>query len=88
MMIFGCFSLIRFTKPSRRPMPIEVTAANAVPSHAFAHYLHHKYFEVTMLMGSFLSTGGSAPGTKGGDASMDARFQKRQAKMNARQTPT
>jgi sterol desaturase/sphingolipid hydroxylase (fatty acid hydroxylase superfamily) len=60
---------------------------SAIETHAFAHYLHHKYFEVnygdgTVPIDSWFGTWHD--GTKKGDVLMDARFQRKQAKMNAK----
>lgn len=58
----------------------------AVDSHAFAHYLHHKYFEVNYSDGMVPFDrwfGTWHDGTKEGEALMDARFQRKKAKLNA-----
>lgn len=67
---------------------VEVTDETAIPSHAFAHYLHHKYFEVNYADGLVPFDrwfGTWHDGTADGDALMDARYQKRKARMNAAQ---
>lgn len=61
----------------------------AVDSHAFAHYLHHKYFEVNYGDGTVPLDrlfGTWHDGTKAGEAAMDARFAKKKARMNAAKT--
>ena len=58
----------------------------AVSSHAYAHYLHHKYFEVNYadgLMPFDRMFGTWHDGSKEGDARMDARYQRKKARMNA-----
>ena len=64
-----------------------VTGDNAaIDTHAFAHYLHHKYFEVNYgdgavpldkLLGTFHD------GSKAGQALMDARYEAKVARVNA-----
>ena len=64
---------------------LEVGADRAVGSHAFAHYLHHKYFEVNYADGSLPFDrwfGTWHDGSKEGEALMDARFQRKKARMN------
>ena len=67
---------------------LEVTDDTAVDSHAYAHYLHHKYFEVNyggdglIPLDSWFGTWHD--GTREGDAMMDARFQKKKERMNAK----
>jgi sterol desaturase/sphingolipid hydroxylase (fatty acid hydroxylase superfamily) len=54
-------------------------------SHAYAHYLHHKYFEVNYgdgLVPLDKLFGTWHDGTKEGDELMNARFEKRRAKAN------
>jgi len=62
---------------------MEVTGDTAIDSHAYTHYLHHKYFEVNYgdglvpldkLFGTFHD------GSKDGEARMNARYQRRKAK--------
>ncbi len=65
---------------------IETGDNAAVDSHAYVHYLHHKYFEVNYadgLMPFDRWFGTWHDGSKEGEARMDARFQRRAAKMNA-----
>lgn len=66
---------------------VEITDGTAVDSHAYIHYLHHKYFEVNYgdglipldkLFGTFHD------GSKDGDAQMNARYQKKKARLNAK----
>ena len=64
---------------------IEVGAERGVPTHAYAHYLHHKYFEVnyadgTTAIDKFFGTwhdGGAE-----GQALMDARYAAKVARVN------
>ncbi|MDE2383010.1 MAG: sterol desaturase family protein [Alphaproteobacteria bacterium] len=66
---------------------MEVTDEKAIPSHAYAHYLHHRYFEVNYADGliPFDKWFGSwHDGTPEGDALMNARYEKRKARMNAK----
>lgn len=66
---------------------LEVTEDRAVDSHAFAHYLHHKYFEVNYGDGLIPLDkwfGTWHDGTKDGDGQMSARYEKRKAKANAK----
>lgn len=64
---------------------IEVGADKGVDTHAYIHYLHHKYFEVNYgdglvpfdkLFGTFHD------GSKESEARMEARFQKKRARLN------
>ena len=62
------------------------TGEAAMGTHAFAHYLHHKYFEVNYSDGMVpfdLWFGTWHDGTKAGEARMDARFVKKRARLNA-----
>ncbi|MEI9414209.1 sterol desaturase family protein [Mesorhizobium sp. Cs1321R2N1] len=67
---------------------LEVTEDTAVESHAYAHYLHHKYFEVNYGGDGLIPLdrwfGTLHDGTKQADAMMDARFQKKKERMNAK----
>lgn len=66
---------------------VEVGDDTAIPSHAFAHYLHHKYFEVNYADGLIPFDkwfGTWHDGTKDGDAQMQARYEKLKARMNAK----
>lgn len=65
---------------------VEINDETAIPSHAFAHYLHHKYFEVNYADGLIPFDkwfGTWHDGTKDGDALMQARYEKRKARINA-----
>lgn len=64
---------------------IEVTDDSAIESHAFAHYLHHKYFEVNYGDGLIPLDkwfGSWHDGSKDGDARMQARYEARKARAN------
>ena len=64
---------------------IETGPNSGFDTHAYAHYLHHKYFEVNYADGGvpFDKWFGSwHDGTKEGDALMQARFAKKRARMN------
>lgn len=64
---------------------IEAGPDCAVESHAFAHYLHHKYFEVNYADGSIPLDrwfGTWHDGTKSGDALMQTRFEQKTARTN------
>lgn len=66
---------------------VEVTAEKAIDSHAFAHYLHHKYFEVNYgdgLVPFDKWFGTWHDGTADGDALMRARHEKRKAGANVK----
>ncbi len=67
---------------------LEITEDTPLDSHAYAHYLHHKYFEVNYGGDGIIPLdrwfGSWHDGTAEGEALMDARFQKKKAKMNAR----
>jgi sterol desaturase/sphingolipid hydroxylase (fatty acid hydroxylase superfamily) len=59
----------------------------AIDTHAFAHYLHHKYFEVNYGDGAIPLDklfGTWHDGTKAGQALMDARYEAKVARINAR----
>ena len=61
-------------------------ADTAFSTHAFAHYLHHKYFEVNCSDGMVPFDpwfGTSHDGSTDGQARMDARFAKKPARLNA-----
>jgi sterol desaturase/sphingolipid hydroxylase (fatty acid hydroxylase superfamily) len=65
---------------------IEIGEAAGFDSHAYAHYLHHKYFEVNYADGLVPLDklfGTWHDGTPEGEARMNARFAKRQARVNA-----
>lgn len=62
---------------------VEVDDDRAVETHAFAHYLHHKYFEVNYADGMLPLDkwfGTWHDGTKNGDELMKARFKKKKAR--------
>lgn len=64
---------------------VEVADKAAIPSHAFAHYLHHKYFEVNYADGLIPFDkwfGTWHDGTPEGDALMNARYRKLKDKAN------
>lgn len=67
---------------------LEITDETAMTSHAYAHYLHHKYFEVNyggdglIPLDSWFGTWHD--GSKEGQAQMDERFRKKQERMNAK----
>lgn len=66
---------------------VEVTDEKAIDSHAFAHYLHHKYFEVNYGDGLIPFDkwfGTWHDGTRDGDARMQARYEEKKAKANGR----
>ena len=66
---------------------IEVTEDKGVDSHAFTHYLHHKYFEVSYGDGLIPLDkwfGTWHDGSKAGDERMNARYAARKARANAR----
>ena len=67
---------------------LEVTKDTAVNSHAYTHYLHHKYFEVNYGGDGLIPLdrwfGTWHDGTRDGDAAMDARFQKKKERLNAK----
>ena len=64
---------------------IETGEESTVDTHAFAHYLHHKYFEVNYADGLIPLDrwfGTWHDGTKAGDEAMDARWKKKMRRMN------
>jgi sterol desaturase/sphingolipid hydroxylase (fatty acid hydroxylase superfamily) len=66
---------------------IEVGDDSAFGTQAYAHYLHHKYFEVNYsdgLMPFDRWIGTWHDGSKAGDALMQARFEKKRARVNAK----
>jgi sterol desaturase/sphingolipid hydroxylase (fatty acid hydroxylase superfamily) len=68
---------------------VEVTDETAISSHAFAHYLHHKYFEVNYADGLLPLDkwfGTWHDGTAEGDALMNARYKKMKEKLNSTAT--
>lgn len=65
---------------------IEVGENAAVDSHAYIHYLHHKYFEVNYGDGLIPFDkwfGTFHDGSKDGEARMQARYEKKKARANA-----
>jgi len=65
---------------------IELGEATGFDSHAYAHYLHHKYFEVNYgdgLVPFDRLFGTWHDGAKEGEAIMNSRFEKRRARANA-----
>lgn len=67
---------------------LEVSDDRALDSHAYIHYLHHKYFEVNyggdglVPLDKWLGTWHD--GSKEGDARMEERFRKKRERMNAK----
>lgn len=64
---------------------IVVADETAMDTHTFAHYLHHKYFEVNYADGTIPLDrwfGTWHDGSKDGDELMNARFEKKHARMN------
>jgi len=64
---------------------IEVGEETAVNTQAYAHYLHHKYFEVNYADGltPFDRLFGTwHDGTAEGEAKMEARFAAKKARLN------
>jgi sterol desaturase/sphingolipid hydroxylase (fatty acid hydroxylase superfamily) len=66
---------------------VELTEDTAIDSHAYIHYLHHKYFEVNYgdgLIPIDKWTGTFHDGTKAADELMKERHRKMKARLNAR----
>lgn len=67
---------------------LEVTEDTPLDTHAYAHYLHHKYFEVNYGGDGLIPLdkwfGTWHDGTKEGDVQMEARFEKKKARVNAK----
>jgi sterol desaturase/sphingolipid hydroxylase (fatty acid hydroxylase superfamily) len=64
---------------------IELTETRGLDTHAYTHYLHHKYFEVNYgdgLMPLDKLFGSWHDGTAEGDAAMEARFKAKVARVN------
>ena len=60
--------------------------SSAIDTHAFTHYLHHKYFEVNYadaMIPIDKWCGTWHDGTKAGDALMEARLDRKRARVNA-----
>ena len=58
---------------------------SAIDTHAYAHYLHHKYFEVNYADGTVpldILFGTWHDGTAAGEARLDARMAKKRARLN------
>jgi sterol desaturase/sphingolipid hydroxylase (fatty acid hydroxylase superfamily) len=70
----------------------ELGDERALDSHAYAHYLHHKYFEVNYGGDGLVPLdqwfGTWHDGTKEGEALMDARYQKKVERMNRKTAKT
>lgn len=70
---------------------LELTDRAAIDSHAYAHYLHHRYFEVNYGGDGLIPLdrwfGTWHDGTKDGDAQMQARFKAKKARLNAGANP-
>ncbi|MEI9404804.1 sterol desaturase family protein [Mesorhizobium argentiipisi] len=65
---------------------IEIGDERGMGTHAYAHYLHHKYFEVNYSDGVMPFDrwfGTWHDGSKEGDALMQARFERKRARINA-----
>ena len=65
---------------------IAVSDETAMDTHTFAHYLHHKYFEVNLADGTLPLDkwfGTWHDGTKEAQALMDARSAKKRDRLNA-----
>jgi sterol desaturase/sphingolipid hydroxylase (fatty acid hydroxylase superfamily) len=66
---------------------VELSENKGFKSHAYAHYLHHKYFEVNyggdQLVPMDMIFGTWHDGTAAGEERMQARFAKKRAKLNA-----
>jgi sterol desaturase/sphingolipid hydroxylase (fatty acid hydroxylase superfamily) len=69
---------------------LEIAEARPLNTHAYLHYLHHKYFEVNYGGDGLIPLdkwfGYWHDGSKEGDAQMNARFAAKKARMNAKQT--
>lgn len=66
---------------------IEVTDRSAVGTHAYIHYLHHKYFEVNYgdgLIPIDRWLGTFHDGSRDADEKMKARFRQKKERLNAR----
>ena len=67
---------------------LEVSDNRALDSHAYIHYLHHKYFEVNYGGDGLVPLdkwfGTWHDGSKEGDARMEERFRKKRERMNAK----
>jgi sterol desaturase/sphingolipid hydroxylase (fatty acid hydroxylase superfamily) len=69
---------------------LEVTDERAMDSHAYTHYLHHKYFEVNYGGDGLIPLdkwfGTWHDGTKAADEQMKERFRKKKERVNARKS--
>lgn len=67
---------------------LELTEGKTLDSHAYAHYLHHKFFEVNYGGDGLIPLdkwfGYWHDGSKEGEARMDARFKKKKERLNAK----
>jgi sterol desaturase/sphingolipid hydroxylase (fatty acid hydroxylase superfamily) len=67
---------------------LELGGERMLDSHAYAHYLHHKYFEVNYGGDGLIPLdrwfGTWHDGSKDGEARMQERFRRRKERMNAR----
>jgi len=67
---------------------LELTDEAALDSHAYSHYLHHKYFEVNYGGDGVVPLdkwfGTWHDGSKEGEALMNARFETKRARVNAK----
>jgi sterol desaturase/sphingolipid hydroxylase (fatty acid hydroxylase superfamily) len=68
---------------------LEMTPDLPLKTHAYAHYLHHKFFEVNYGGDGLIPLdkwfGSWHDGTSAGEAQMNARFEKKKARLNAKQ---
>jgi sterol desaturase/sphingolipid hydroxylase (fatty acid hydroxylase superfamily) len=66
---------------------IELGGEQSMQSHAYLHYLHHKHFEVNFggdgLVPLDLWLGTWHDGSKDGDRQMQARYERKLARINA-----
>lgn len=65
---------------------MEIAERHGVDTHAYTHYLHHKYFEVNYgdgLVPMDKLFGTWHDGTPEGDRLMQERFKKKQGRLNA-----
>lgn len=71
---------------------LELTKDTTVDSHAYAHYLHHKYFEVNYGADGLVPLdkwfGLWHDGSKEADEQMKARFRRKKEKIKAKQAKT
>ncbi len=67
---------------------LEVGEGSALNTHAYAHYLHHKYFEVNYADGTTALDklfGTWHDGSKESEAQMQKRYERKVEQLNARQ---